>query len=260
MAAGPILPVDDALSTADRRRASPSVRAWVDGERPRGVARRGRRRRRRRVRARPLADDVRGVVPGRSARPASSRRPGRSTTAGSASAREVARLIEAELAPYHLGRLNPLGLNLCAPALFAHGTEEQRRRFLPPIVRNEEKLVPALQRARRRQRPRVARDPRRARRRRLDHHRPEGVDDVGARVRLRRSCSPGPIPTSRSARASPTSSSTCTNRASTYGRSATSPARSTSTRCSSTARACPTTSASATSTTAGASPTRRSRR
>lgn len=51
---------------------------------------------------------------------------------------ESARLIEQELRPFNLGRLNPLGLNLCAPALFAHGTEEQRLRFLPPIVRNEE--------------------------------------------------------------------------------------------------------------------------
>jgi alkylation response protein AidB-like acyl-CoA dehydrogenase len=34
--------------------------------------------------------------------------------------------------------LNPLGLNLAAPALFAHGNDEQRRRFLPPIVRAEE--------------------------------------------------------------------------------------------------------------------------
>jgi alkylation response protein AidB-like acyl-CoA dehydrogenase len=50
----------------------------------------------------------------------------------------VAREIEAVLAPYRLGRLNPLGLNLAAPALFAHGSEEQRLRFLPPIVRNEE--------------------------------------------------------------------------------------------------------------------------
>jgi alkylation response protein AidB-like acyl-CoA dehydrogenase len=50
----------------------------------------------------------------------------------------VARAIEAELRPFNLGRLNPLGLNLCAPALFAHGTEEQRLRFLPKIVRNEE--------------------------------------------------------------------------------------------------------------------------
>nr|MBA2281696.1 acyl-CoA dehydrogenase family protein [Acidimicrobiia bacterium] len=51
----------------------------------------------------------------------------------------LARQLEAELAPFNLGRLNPLGLNLAAPALFAHGTEEQRERFLPPIVRNEER-------------------------------------------------------------------------------------------------------------------------
>ena len=51
---------------------------------------------------------------------------------------EEARVLDAELAPYNLGRLNPLGLNLAAPALFAHGTEAQRLRYLPPIVRNEE--------------------------------------------------------------------------------------------------------------------------
>ena len=50
----------------------------------------------------------------------------------------VARAVEGVLAPYNLGRLNPLGLNLAAPALFAYGTEEQRLRFLPPMVRNEE--------------------------------------------------------------------------------------------------------------------------
>jgi alkylation response protein AidB-like acyl-CoA dehydrogenase len=51
---------------------------------------------------------------------------------------DVARRVDEVLRPYNLGRLNPLGLNLAAPALFAHGTEEQRLRFLPPIVRNEE--------------------------------------------------------------------------------------------------------------------------
>ena len=51
----------------------------------------------------------------------------------------VAVRIEGLLRPFNLGRLNPLGLNLAAPALFAHGTEEQRRRFLPPIVLNEER-------------------------------------------------------------------------------------------------------------------------
>jgi alkylation response protein AidB-like acyl-CoA dehydrogenase len=52
---------------------------------------------------------------------------------------DAARRIDEELRPFNLGRLNPLGLNLAAPALFAHGSEEQRLRYLPPIVRNEEK-------------------------------------------------------------------------------------------------------------------------
>jgi alkylation response protein AidB-like acyl-CoA dehydrogenase len=51
----------------------------------------------------------------------------------------VARTMERELAPFNLGRLNPLGLNLAAPALFAHGTEDQRLRFLPRIVDNAER-------------------------------------------------------------------------------------------------------------------------
>lgn len=55
-----------------------------------------------------------------------------------------ARVAEAVLAPFNLGRLNPLGLNSAAPALFAHGTEEQRLRFLPPMVRNEERWCQLL--------------------------------------------------------------------------------------------------------------------
>jgi len=50
-----------------------------------------------------------------------------------------ARLVESVLAPLNLGRLNPLGLNNTASALFAFGTEDQRLRFLPPMVRNDEK-------------------------------------------------------------------------------------------------------------------------
>ncbi|MBV8860490.1 MAG: acyl-CoA dehydrogenase family protein [Mycobacterium sp.] len=52
---------------------------------------------------------------------------------------DIARAMETVLAPLRLTRLNPLGLNNAAAALFSHGTEEQRLRFLPPIVRNEEK-------------------------------------------------------------------------------------------------------------------------
>jgi len=51
----------------------------------------------------------------------------------------IARAIDSELRPFNLGRLNPLGLNNTAPALYAYGSEEQRLRFLPPMVRNEEK-------------------------------------------------------------------------------------------------------------------------
>lgn len=52
---------------------------------------------------------------------------------------DAARAIEGELRPFNLGRLNPLGLNNTAPALYAYGREEQRLRFLPPMVRNDEK-------------------------------------------------------------------------------------------------------------------------
>ena len=52
--------------------------------------------------------------------------------------KEAVLAAEQVLRRYHLPRLNPLGLNLAAPALFSHGSEEQRRRFLPPIVRAEE--------------------------------------------------------------------------------------------------------------------------
>jgi alkylation response protein AidB-like acyl-CoA dehydrogenase len=51
--------------------------------------------------------------------------------------RRLVKAGEQALAAYHLPRLNPLGLNLAAPALFSYGTEEQRRRHLPPMVANE---------------------------------------------------------------------------------------------------------------------------
>ena len=52
---------------------------------------------------------------------------------------DLARVAERVLAPLNLGRLNPLGLHNTASALFAHGTEAQRARFLPPLVANEER-------------------------------------------------------------------------------------------------------------------------
>src|SRR5438874_4366178 len=57
---------------------------------------------------------------------------------------DQARAAEQLLAPFNLGRLNPLGLSAVAPPLFAFGTEEQRVRFLPPLVRNDEKWCQLL--------------------------------------------------------------------------------------------------------------------
>jgi alkylation response protein AidB-like acyl-CoA dehydrogenase len=52
---------------------------------------------------------------------------------------EAAKAVADVLAPLDLRPLNQLGLNNTAAALFAWGTEEQRRRYLPPIVTNEER-------------------------------------------------------------------------------------------------------------------------
>jgi alkylation response protein AidB-like acyl-CoA dehydrogenase len=57
---------------------------------------------------------------------------------------DQARIAEGVLAPFNLGRLNPLGLSAVAPALFAFGTEEQRLRYLPSLARNEEKWCQLL--------------------------------------------------------------------------------------------------------------------
>jgi len=50
----------------------------------------------------------------------------------------VARLIDAELRSLNLGKLNIVGVTAIVPVLLSYGTEEQRRRFIPPLVRNEE--------------------------------------------------------------------------------------------------------------------------
>jgi alkylation response protein AidB-like acyl-CoA dehydrogenase len=57
---------------------------------------------------------------------------------------DQARVANDVLAPFNLGRLNIIALGAVAPALFTYGTDEQCRRFLPPMVRNEEKWTQLL--------------------------------------------------------------------------------------------------------------------
>ena len=62
------------------------------------------------------------------------------------------------------------------PTIATHGTDEQKERYLRDIVTGQEGVVPAVQRARRRLRPRRSADQGRSGRRRVDRQRPEGVD------------------------------------------------------------------------------------
>ena len=50
----------------------------------------------------------------------------------------AARLIDAELRSLNLGKLNIVGVTAIIPVLLNYGTDEQRRRFIAPLVRNEE--------------------------------------------------------------------------------------------------------------------------
>ena len=115
--------------------------------------------------------------------------------------------------------LNPIGIGWAGPD--AVGRRHRRTAAAVPArdPRRLRALVPALQRTRRGQRPRVAADPRGARRRRVRRQRPEGVDDARARRAVTASCSRARTPTPNSTRASPTSSSTCARPASRCDRS-----------------------------------------
>ena len=74
-------------------------------------------------------------------------------------------------------RADFFGDTLVGPTILQWGTEEQKQEFLPKILDGDDALVPGLQRAQLRLRPGQPEDVRRARRRRVGHQRPEGVDD-----------------------------------------------------------------------------------
>ncbi|NUS58420.1 MAG: acyl-CoA dehydrogenase [Streptomycetaceae bacterium] len=124
------------LLPSDRTRIAETVAAWVERYVPAAwieAAPRGRAAIRE-VRSRAAYEDWYPVF-GRSGLVAATWEP---EYGGLGLSRAEARGADAVLRPYNLGRLNPLGLGNAAPALFAHGTDAQKLRFLPPIVRNEE--------------------------------------------------------------------------------------------------------------------------
>ena len=135
--------------------------------------------------------------------------------------------------PEFVGRI---GINLAGPD--ADGP--RHRGAEGPVAAEDPRrrgdVVPALQRARRGERPRQRHDEGHPGRRRVGPQRPEGVDVVRPVRRLGGLPGPHRSRRARSTRASRTSWSTCTLRASRCGRSCSSPARPSSTRCTSLTR------------------------
>ena len=184
-----------------------TVRAWVEATVPRPGARRPSG-----VVPRPCARCGRSPTtrPGtrRSRRRAWSRPPGRWPTAASTCRRSWPG--RSTRAP----AVQPRPAQPARPQPVRAGAVRPRHRGAAPALaaahrRQHGALVPAVQRAGGGIGPGLAGDPGRARRRRVGAHGPEGVDHLGARVGLGRVPGPHRSRRARSARASPTSWSTC---------------------------------------------------
>ena len=93
-----------------------------------------------------------------------------------------------------------LTLNTVGPTIMRYGTDEQKAYFLPQDPGRRPALLDRLLRARLGHRPRVAEDPRRARRRRVGHQRPEDVDLASSSTPTRSGSPAAPTPTCRATR------------------------------------------------------------
>ena len=104
-----------------------------------------------------------------------------------------------------------IGLGMVAPTILAHATEEVKQATLRPMYRGDIVGCQLFSEPSSGSRPRLAPDQSRARRRRMDHQRPEGVDVGGPSVRHRRDRLPERSRSAQAPAASPASSSTCTH-------------------------------------------------
>ena len=210
-------------------------------------------RRPRRRSPRPSAGRPRWPTP--AGRPSTGPRP----TAAATPPRSQSTVLFEELARYDVpDTLFAIGVAMIGPTLIAHGTDEQKDRYLQPMRRGEEIWCQLWSEPDAGSDLAVAGHPGRARRRRVRAQRPEGLDQRRPLLRLR----PRHLPhrpdgaeaqghlvlRRRPAHARASRSARC-------GRS---PARPTSTRCSSTTCASPPPTSSATCTTAGPWPAPRS--
>ena len=145
----------------------------------------------------------------RSTTPASSACPGRRTIGGQELPSVYEVILDEELAA--AGAPPRPSLGYLVQGILEHGSDDIQRRFLPGHRQRPRPLVPGLQRARRRLRPRLAAHPGRPRRRRVRHHRPQGLDELLRRRRLVPGAGPDRPRRAPSTRASRPSPCPCTS-------------------------------------------------
>jgi hypothetical protein len=151
-------------------------------------------------------------------------------------------------------RADFFGDTLVGPTILQWGTDEQKKEFIPGHPAGQDRVVPGVLRTQLRLGPRESQDQRGARRRRVGHQRPEGLDHPGPTRRLRL------LAGAHRPRRAPArghqlpARAHAPSRASRCARSPRSTVRPSSTRSSSPTRAARRTTSSAASTTAGRSP------
>ena len=102
-----------------------------------------------------------------------------------------------------------IGLGMVAPTILAHGSDAAKDAYLANDVPRRHRRLPAVLRARRRQRPRQPADQGRARRRRVGRSPGRRCGRRAPSTATSARSSPAPTPTCPSTRGSPASSSTC---------------------------------------------------